>query len=175
MKQVKIIGLILLFMAVYSFSHAQKCKFDYEKTDKISGETVKGISNKINGNWAIGFVKEGENYFVSLDLRKPFKGVGTRVPILEAGESLMLKLSNDEVITLTSARPVSPRVKQTSLMGADSFYDGVLYAISSEDMGKLEKNLLKHLRVEIYQEPTDVSLKEKESAKFQEAANCILK
>ena len=57
------LGVLLLFVCTMQLS-AQKCKFDYDKKDQITGEQTKGTTFSIKIWWKLGFNRVGNTYYI---------------------------------------------------------------------------------------------------------------
>jgi len=103
-NRVKILGLIVLFIFITMQAFSQKCKFDIDKKDPISGEQTKGNTFKINTSWSLGFSKINNQYFVSMFI---VFGGNTR-EIITPENTMIFKLANGEIITLYAKDRYTP-------------------------------------------------------------------
>jgi hypothetical protein len=166
---IKILGIIISFLAISSLTQAQKCKYDYQKTDEITGKAVKGISVDLNSDWEITLHKEDNSYCLELRFEK---AAGQLTEDLEKGSPLVLKLANGDLINLVSKEKITPKAELSGIVVVVVYR--IKYDISPEDIQKMSEQMLTYGRIEIQNTTFDISVKEKEAAKFKQAAVCIL-
>lgn len=181
MKQLtKILGLGILFLFLASMQlSAQKCKYDYDKKDPITGEISKGIAVAIElkGSYAlpgnatkseIGFNKNGETYFISFKITffahyKEF---------IRKGEPLMIKLSNGEFITINAQDEFIPS-HAADQVGVYTTYSAN-YNIDAVSFQKLTDSPPTFVRVNFENRIYDREITDKVQKKLYQAAKCIL-
>lgn len=166
---IKILGFLVAFLAVISMTQAQKCKYDYQKTDEITGKALKGISTELDGDWKLTLHKEDESYCLELRFEKM---AGQLTEELAKGSPLVLKLENGELINLVSKEKVTPRAEVAGFVVVIVYY--IKYDISAEDVKKMSEQALTFGRIEVQNTTFDISVKKKPATKFKQAAVCIL-
>ena len=168
-KLVKIIGLSAVLAVVGLTAQAQKCKFDYEKKDPLSGEVSKGTAFKINMWWKLGLNKAGDKYLITMGIV-----VGGDVrDVITPENTIIFKLANGEIITLNAKEKALP-VAQIMQDKVVSSYTAV-YEISEEDLRKIAASPLVYVRMGIGANRSfDSEFKEKKGAEFQSKAKCLL-
>ncbi|MDR2914857.1 MAG: hypothetical protein LBV74_08520 [Tannerella sp.] len=167
-----IIGLSLTFMVMAFQVSAQKCKYDYEKTDEFTGEKSKGNTMQLNNWWYLGFNKVGEKYNLGLYMRLN----GEKNLYLEQGDSIIFKFSDGSFLTLYARERYAPEsqvVVALSTAGVINIYRAV-YDIPSEKMEILKNNTVTHVKVNISHLVYQKELKEKTGEKFRKNAVCII-
>ncbi|MGI6291933.1 MAG: hypothetical protein ACOXZH_05885 [Bacteroidales bacterium] len=166
---IKISGIMIAFLAISSMLQAQKCKYNYDKVDEITGKAVKGISVELDSDWEITLHKEDKSYCLELRFEK---AAGQLTEDLEKGSPLVLKLANGELINLVSKEKVTPKAELAGFVVVVVYR--IKYDISPEDIQKMSEQMLTFGRVEIQNTTFDISVKVKEATKFKQAAVCIL-
>jgi hypothetical protein len=178
-SQILGLGVLLLVVSTGQLS-AQKCKFDYEKTDQITGEKAKKSTFTIIATvmfytieqplkWKLDFNRNGNKYVIGvfLDLAG-----SVRNPITPES-TLIFKLANGELITLYANDTyfsTSHIIQESKVV---SVYD-VKYNISEEDMKKLAVSPLVYVKMGVGARDYDSEFNAKKGAEFQNKASCIL-
>jgi hypothetical protein len=162
------LGILFLFVSTLHLS-AQKCKFDYNKTDPFSGEATKGISFNIKPKelyfGIMGFSKAGNIYHFEL-INTTFQG-DLRI-IIQKGDQILLKLSNGEMITLISKDEIKPNALIFTTQ-----YKG-LYDIDAESLQKIAENPPTFIRIHIGSKVYNEEFSSGIGKKIAQAAACIL-
>lgn len=169
MKKVILSGILLL--ATFSIK-AQNCHYDSNDTDPITGKTVKQIDCKLAKSWRIVFSKQDDVMYVSVFMVLP----GDQRAIMSKGDSAIVRLGNNQVITLYAANDVVP----TAFVGGHgvgaqvySSYSPV-YPCDADKMKQLSTSPITAMR--FYAGSDFVTLPEvkgKSAEKIQNAAACI--
>jgi len=168
LNRIKILGLVMLFMFIATQAFSQKCKFDIDKKDPLSGEQTKGISFKINTNWSLGFNKVNNQYFVGMSI--VFNG-NTR-EILTPENTIIFKLANGEIITIYAKDNYTPTAQ---VMGYNIVSRYIaLYDISEEDLQKIAASPLVYAKVGVGSVAHQSEFNSKKGTEFQNKAKCIL-
>jgi hypothetical protein len=171
-SNIKILGMFIAFMFIFSLTEAQKCKYDYEKTDEFTGEISKGLTIKIT-NWLyIGINKAGDNYYLGASIVIN----GELNYYVEKGDSLLIKLSNGEMMTLYSkerSAPVSQVVQSFYTASVVTRFD-IRYDLSEEQLQILSKYDVTYLRIFAGSNQYDDETFPKTAAKIKNGAVCIL-
>jgi len=179
-KTTQILGLGILFLFATTLSlSAQKCKYDFNKTDRITGEQSKGIGFKIEFKMApggigtiyrssMGFNKVGESYHVNVELM--FTGQ-LRERILKS-DPLIIKLSNGETITIYPQADFTP----TATAGPTSVFSqyDAKYDIDAASLQKIAESAPVFFRISLQDKVYDRELSKKDQKNFMNAARCIL-
>jgi len=166
--QILSLGILFLFATTLSLS-AQKCKYDYNKKDPITGEATKGIKFDLKLFWEIGFNRIGTSYFLGMEIDP----VGVLVDNLLKGDSFIFKLSNGEIVTIYAREECAPAAKLVWPGGYHTFYSGK-YDIDVSSLQKIADNLPTYLRMNIGSKSYEQEISAKEGKKISEAARCIL-
>lgn len=182
MKSFGIFFLVIFMTLNLSNVKAQKkCRFDYDKTDEFTGEVKKGNTSPIfpatplsHEYWYLGLNRTGNNYHIGnlLQLNGEFN------VFLEKGDSLMLKLNNNEIITCYANDRTSPvtkaRVDANNQPVITSVYKSN-YDVSLENMEKLTKSEVIYIRMNVGDKVYERKLKMKFGKKILHNATCIMK
>lgn len=158
---------------IFTFGYAQKCKYDVETTDAFTGKKTLGISAKLPNDAAIGFNLANDKLWVGLLIQF----FGEKNEKIAQGDSLLLKLSNGEIITLFTNDVVAP----TSYVAGSGGYNPNIasyykpnYTIDMANMIKLSQVTITHLRVGFGANNITIPVDEKYREKIMKAARCIL-
>jgi hypothetical protein len=171
MKATVIISMVALL--IYSTGiNAKKCSYEIDKTDEFSGKIIKMTSATLAKSWKIGFSRNDTIYAVSLVIVLPGE-INTGI---NQGDSLYVKLKNNEIIKLTASNNVAPR---TYVAGSGA-YAAVLsdfspvYECTKEEIMKIIQSPVKIVRVFVGQQFLETPVDEKNGKKISDAAGCIL-
>ena len=165
---IKIFGLAMLFMFIAPQVYSQKCKFDYEKKDPLTGEATKGNTFKAHPNWRLELNKVGDKYHVGMFMRVS----GNTREIITPESTIIFKLENGEIITVNADNEYVPI--------AEVYESGVIsqmrakFTISEEDLQKIAESPLAYVKMTIGARTYDSEFKTKKGAEFQNNAKCIL-
>jgi hypothetical protein len=176
----KILGFGILFLILTSFQlSAQKCKYDYNKTDPITGEISKRISKLLEqktivgtvGNICrseIGFNKLGDSYFISMKIDYS----GSVREYIQKDDPFIFKLSNGETVTLKAADDYRSVV---STIQAGTFSRFIAkYYIDEVSLQKIAEFAPTFFRLSIENRTYDREIPTGEQKKISQAAACIL-
>ena len=161
------LGILFFFLASMQLS-AQKCKFDYEKEDPLTGAQTKGNTFTVKVYWKIGFNKVGDKYTISMWLRMN----GQVRDIITPENNIVFKLENGEIITVFANDSYVGR-SQATQNGVLTVYDAI-FAVSEDDIKKLAASPLTYVRMPIGALTAESELNTKKGAEFQGKAKCIL-
>jgi len=172
------LGILFLFATTLSLS-AQKCKYDYNKKDPITGETTKRIGLNIESKLMvigtgiiyranIGFNKTGETF--SVDVELCYTG-NLRESILKS-DPFILKLSNGETVTIYPQSDFLPAA-MANQNGVYTQYKAK-YDIDAASVQKIAESAPIFLRLNLESRVYDRELDNKDKQKFMNAARCIL-
>ena len=166
------LGFLFLFATTLSLS-AQKCKYDYNKADPITGEATKGNSFSVwsfmgMSGWSLGFNKIGDTYYTGMFLRCS----GNVREFIKKGDPITLKLSNGEVITINAQDEFLP-VAQATQNGVVTTYNGK-YNIDETILQKIAASAPTFIRMTIESKVYEREISAKDGKKASEAARCIL-
>jgi hypothetical protein len=179
-KTTQILSLGILFLFVMSLSlSAQKCKYDYNKPDPITGEAAKGIGLNVESKMMvmgtgtiyrsnIGFNKIGETYYVNVEL---FYTGNLRENILTSNP-LIIKLSNGETVTIYPQSDFLPSASANQY-GVYTQYKAK-YDIDAASLQKIAESAPTFFRLNLESRTYDRTLDSKDQKKFTNAARCIL-
>jgi len=177
--QILSIGVLLLFACTMQLN-AQKCKFDYEKKDPLTGNLTRKSTFTIIATvpfytidkpmiWKLYFNRIGDTYFISMF----FDLAGNTRDIITPENTIVFKLANGKVITLSAKDNYVPSAHIVQDTYVVSLYESQ-YEISEEDMRILAASPLVFLRAGIGTRSYDYEFNTKKGTNFQNKANCIL-
>ena len=174
-KITKILCLGILFLFAFSWQlSAQKCKYDYDRADPITGEASKGNTCTIQTYgmgfpiWQVGFNKMGDSYFIG----NMYRLVGNVREVIQKGDQMFIKLSNGELITLVAQDDFLPIAKATQ----SGVYTEYLskYAIDAATLQKIADNQPTFIRMNIESKTYEKEISSGDGKKMAQAAKCIL-
>jgi len=179
-KFTQILGLGILFLFVTTLSlSAQKCKYDYNKADPITGEATKGIGMNIESKAFVmtsgtvyrcnmGFNKIGDTYYMNVEISY----TGNLREYILKDNPLIIKLSNGETITIYPQTDFLPMA--TANQNAVFTQYKAKYDIDAASIQKIAESDPTFLRLSMESRTYDRSLDSKDKKKFTNAARCIL-
>ena len=169
-KVVKVVSLALVLIFVISSNlSAQKCKFDYEKKDPLTGEYTRGNTFGVTLWWFLGINQVDASYYIGVLIRIS----GNLRDIITPENTLIFKLANGEIITLNANNEYLPAANANQY-GVLTAYNAQ-YNISTEDLAKFAASPLVYVKMEIGAiRKFAQELKEKKGLDFQNKAKCIL-
>ena len=149
---------------------AQKCKFNFDKKDPISGDRVRRNSYKLKKQaFTVSFYRKKDEF--KLELNMVF--AGARNFSVTTSDQLILKMENGEMITVYPSKEFAPTSQATG-SGVYSFY-AISYNASREQFQQISKSGIVHVRSNMGGETYDVEVKGKMTEKMKLGASCMLK
>jgi hypothetical protein len=161
------LGILFLFATILSLS-AQKCKYDYNRADPITGEASKGNTFAIHPAWKMGFNKAGNTYYTGMFLRAS----GNLREIIQKGDPISLKLSNGDVVTIVAQDEFLPAAQATQY-GIITVYNGK-YSIDTATLQQIAENPPTYVRMNIESKVYEKEISAKAGKSISDAAKCIL-
>jgi hypothetical protein len=161
--------MLFIFFTVQAYS--QKCLYDYNEIDPITGNEVKGItfSNAyFFPSWQLGLNKHGDQYFVSMYISLS----GNIRDVITPENTIVFKLENDKIITIHANEDYLP-TSQATQYGIYSWFNARYY-ISEDDMQKIASSRLVYVRASVGTKIYDGSFSKKKGKQFQSIAKCIM-
>jgi hypothetical protein len=130
-------------------------------------------SATIAKSWKIGFSINDAIYAVSLVIVLPGE-INTGI---NKGDSLYIKLKNNEIIKLAASNNVSPK---TYVAGSGAYAAVVsdfspVYECTKEEIMKISQSPVTVIRIFVGQQFLETPVDEKNGKKISDAAGCILK
>jgi hypothetical protein len=171
-KITKILSLgVLLLLSCTTQLSAQKCKFDYNKKDQLTGESSKGTTFSIKLWWKLGFNRVGDTYYVGMYININ----GNVRDIITPENTLIFKLSNGEIVTLHANDNFVPTAQVNQAQNAVVSAYHAKYDISAEDFQKLAASPLVYVKMGIGSARNyDSEFNAKKGEEFQNKAKCII-
>lgn len=175
----KLILLALVFTGTITAANAQKCKFDFDKKDPMSGDRVRRNTHKVNygsavelaypfytrGAMAFSFYRNGDDFKLEANGYLP----GLKTYTVQTSDQLQIKLGNGEIISVYANNEFKPTVGGQGI---------TLYAISYDASQEVFQKIATHgvvlLRVYLGSEMYDVEVKDKMLDKMKAGAACML-
>ena len=167
-NKIKIFGLVLLFILIAIQAYSQKCKFDYQKKDQITGAETKGNTFGIKMWWKLGLNKNGDEYFVGMSINL----AGNVRDIITPDNTIIFKLANGEIITINANEEYVPTAQATQNGIVSQF--NARFNISKADLKKIASSPLTYIKMTIGPRTYDESFPIKKGESFQSNAKCIL-
>ena len=161
-----VITTIFIFMSVQTYG--QKCKYDYQKKDEITGEETKGSTFDVKRGWKLGLNKNGNQYSIGMLVQFD----GNLRDIITPENTIIFKLENGEIITVNANQNYVPTAQATQF-GIVSMYNA-RYNITKDDLKKIASSSLIYIRIGIGLQTYDESIPSKKGKSFLDQANCIL-
>jgi len=161
------ISTVFILCCLYAFP--QKCKFDYEKEDKMTNKMVKRIDLKTKYYHHLSFYNNGE----ILQITETIIYRSEQNEYINEGAKLKIKLNNDSVIELLSTNVAKP---STFLIGGSVKTKYIIEYTCEKDVFELISKY--GFAVFSYQPkgkvPETYELNKKSAAKSAQSATCIL-
>ncbi|MDR1458696.1 MAG: hypothetical protein LBI60_00550 [Bacteroidales bacterium] len=177
-RKIKIIALsvALLLSSLLSYSYAQKCKYEYQKTDGLTGNTLKAIQYEASGTLTLRCKKVNDGYEIDILIYFQWADGGEaysrgQTMRMEVGDSLTFKLSTGEIVSLYATKQLIP-VQKANGWGSFLTYDAL--STDKNNMEKLANTTVSYIRVNFGKDVYDAFLKEKSAKQLQSSLNCLL-
>lgn len=167
----------LSLFALTFAAHAQKCKYDVDKTDPFTKEAVKSTTLKIgpkiiNGKknyevgWTITLEKNGNESYVN------FKVImfGKFDESVEPGQKVYLRLGNDRIMELTAEKQVLP-VYMTGL-AVYTHYD-LRFKVNAETLQQLSEAPVTNFKMQLNEREITAEIDNGKGEKIMKIANCF--
>ncbi len=164
MKRLVFVLMILASLTV----DAQKCKFDYDKTDAFTGKQTIAKRATIGKAWKIDFYRSEETFWVGIDIVL----AGITEDVINKGDTIMIALEGHEPICLSAIETALP-VATANEYGVLSYYQAAYYA----DLDKITAiSQYKTTAIRIFwgRLYKQVTIKPKDAKTITKAATCIL-
>jgi len=164
----KLLFALMLFMPVIAF--AQDCQYETFEKDEFTGKKViitkqervtSGLMRKLFWNY-----RSYDNKVI-LDIYD-FRDMTTDIFTIRKGNSFMIKLANDEIITLKANE------SKTSKYGKSSTSIAISLDIDSLSLVKLSSIGIKKIRIYEREEYTEVDISDKGSRIITNQTLCII-
>ena len=160
--------LLLALLLSTTGAMAQKCKYDLDKTDPMSGERVRRMEMKHKPYFIVSYYRKAEDFRVELNVRF----VGERNFAVSEGAELKLKLKGGDILTFPAAQQATP------ISGVNGTQINTIYAITygctREQMQRLANEGYTVASAQVGDETLTVEVKEKEMTDTAANAACML-
>ncbi|MEK0336722.1 MAG: hypothetical protein QQN41_04725 [Nitrosopumilus sp.] len=168
-KSLSSIALIAIIGLTFNIDvNGQKCKYQLDKKDPMTGERVRRTEVKIKNYFVISFYRKSDTYRVELNVRF----VGERNFAVPKGEKLNLKLKDGSILTMECAQNATPVSYVTSSQVMTLY--AMSYICSKEDLQKIANTGFSVASAKVGNETLTYEVKEKEIPKTAQKAKCIL-
>ena len=167
-RSIKVLAVTVVFILMSAQAYSQKCKYDYQKKDEITGEETKGNTFDVKRGWKLGLNKNGNHYFFGMLIYIN----GNVRDIVTPENTIIFKLENGEIITVNANQDYVPTAQATEY-GIVSMYN-VRYNISKDDLKKIAYSPLTYIRAGIGMQTYDENIATKKGKSFQDQTICIL-
>lgn len=178
MKSIIILFFSVILICSNTEVKAQRCKYLGKGTDPISGksfQTVQAYFYKrtlllgMGGDWRVYITKKG-NDFTLLSYCDVY---GKLEDKMQKGDSLILKLDNDKLITLYASNVFDPTHWYDNTMGYTKYHSE--YPIKIEDIILLSSTKVVFVRTQIGPKIQSNEIKDKFATILQKAVICVMK
>jgi hypothetical protein len=167
----------MIMILTGTLAYGQKCKYEYQKTDELSGKASKAVIHELSNQLNLRFKSvEGANgnvytmdvliYFTTFNM-----GSANTKIALEAGDSISIKLSTGEIVSIYSTKQIIPDVLQDKL-ALYQLYENI--PVDERILEKLSEGSISYVCLCNEKKIIDGSLKEKEAKALQDKLKCIL-
>ena len=173
MKRLLLLPILFFFAATLFVNAGDKCKFDYDKVDKFSGNHVRYTGYTLSSMlYSYPFkVQLGDNagkfYFNYL-----FVQSGDNLSRLSTTDTSFIKLENGKTIKLSVTEDVAPTA-QVAGASVVTYYSPIFY-IKKSKMQALAESPIVALKLVIAGKEYTVEVKESKAKKIMEAAGCLV-
>ncbi len=174
--QKRLITFIVLFICFFisNAEHlfAQNCKFKEEK-DPFSNEVFKSAEYKIGPltwNWILYLKQKNNNIEVSLNAESS----GVSNTIISAGDTLYIRLENNEIIHLVSSQNVNPNIFTKWSTGTIWTKYLIQFEINDQLIRKLATSNITDMKININgNDLTLPKITKKQTTPIQKAFECL--
>lgn len=178
----RILALIFLstFISFIGNVNAQKCKYDFEKEDPITGEITRGINipliktSPINMTtmWYLGINKVGVKY--NFGMMAQFNGEMNVA--LHKNDSIIFKFADGSFKTIHANSETSPKTNAFVYAGQPVITTQYRcnYDISETDLKKFTESEIVFIRMYLADTKMEKELKPKQGKKFKQSFICIM-
>jgi len=172
-QKIKMLGFVALFLFVAVQAYSQKCKYEYQKTDGLTGKKTKAVLHKVSKTLNMRF-KAVENSY-SMDILIYFTGfnmgsANTKIS-LETDDSISFKLSTGEIVSISVPKQIIPDMRQDKL-ALFHLYENI--PVDKEILEKLSNTIILYICLCNEKKIAEGSLKEKDAKALQDKIKCIL-
>ena len=168
---IKIFGLVVLFIFIAPQVYSQKCKFEIDKKDQITGEIVKKTNFLLMGKrqWGmveVAFNKVANTFFIDTYI---YVG-GFSGDVISPTEEFIIKLANGKIITKNTNEKIKPIAFSN---GNGSRFELKLY-FSDEELREMANSNPTFMRFSISGKTYDIEITSKDAKNIANSINCIL-
>ena len=169
----KILVLTVLFSFIATFAYSQKCKYEYQKTDELTGLATKAVFHEVSSALNLRFKAVDGGY--SMDVLIYFSGfnmgsANTKIP-LEADDFISFKFSTGEIVRIPVPKQIIPDLRQDKL-ALFHLYENI--PVDKELLEKLSGATISYVCLCNEKKIAEGTLKEKDAKILQEKLICIL-
>ena len=161
-------------LAVISLQ-AQKCKYDYDKKDEITGVVTRSIQVRQTAK-ACSLIQTGDSFTFNVNVNT----TGNRSEIVKVGDTLIVKLENEKIIYLFSKEQVLPVAQTSTIYDPKGNRQGPVYTnysinypLPKELLKELKESPIKLCRVVFSGLNIDLDYKDKSMVRIQKGAICM--
>lgn len=166
----KIIYTLLLLVLFSDISVAdKKCKFDYDKEDKVTGEKIQYFNfGFFLGGFKIQIGNQGKRSYFSFGYDAP--GDKSEV-IRKESDTLYIRLSNKEMIKLNAKEDTRGTAHIVGRQ-VNTFYSPIYY-LTDEQLKALSENTIIAFKYYIEGKDYNIDMPEKKADKIMSASDCL--
>lgn len=161
--------LFLLFTLYVIPVNAQKCKYQFDKEDPITGERIRRNIHNINMWTKLAFYRANDDTRVELNFVKG----GEQNFAIPVGTEIIIKTGDGKLLKLKSANKAMPQSFVTGNQVATAY--AISYFISKEQMQQIADNGIKFIKAMILDDlSVDYEIKKGKNKKIMKSAFCML-
>lgn len=169
MKKFLLSTLVLLSVMCIMPAQAQKCKYQFDKKDPITGERVRRNFHAIN-LWAkMALYRANDDIRFELNMARGGED-NFSIPI---GTKVFIKLEDESILELESANKAVPVSFVAGNQIASSF--AVSYYITKEQMQKIATNGITFIKAMLIEDLSmNYEISSRKSKKIKKSASCMI-
>jgi len=163
LNKIIVSGLIVLLIIISARAYSQKCKYNYNRKDPITGKESKGTTRFKLQNWGMLVLTKNDNQYSVAIL---FMHEGNITDLISFYNSIVFKLENGESINISR--------NEIKEIFSNSRFFNAFFNISDYDLHKIASSPLTEIKISIGPYKYDESYPIKKGKSFQNKAKCIL-
>jgi len=169
MKKFLLSTLLLLAVMCIMPAQAQKCKYDFDKKDPITGERIRRNFHSIN-LWAkMALYRANDDIRFELNMVRGGED-NFSIPI---GTKVFIKLEDESILELKSANKAVPVSFVTGNQVASSF--AISYYITKEQIQKIATHGITFIKAMLIDEVSmNYEINKRKSKKIKKSASCMI-
>ena len=160
--------ILVITFAVSIEASGQKCKYDFDKKDPMTGDRVRRCEISIKNYFIVNYYRKADTLRVELNVRF----LGERNFIVPKGNTIDFKLNDGPILKLASAQDAAPVSYVAANQIMTSF--AMTYYCTKEELQKIAEKGFSAVSSKIGDETITYEVKEKDIIRSAEKAKCML-